>query len=130
MVYGLLRPLLRPETIGLSRHPSAWLGEFLQQCSAAQMGAEGCGGEHAWRKMVGGREGKVQRMGSWDRGHCKVRRQGIWLDKVESNQEGGERLEESGGGVGTLDSFQNPRWLNTSERGLGGHLTQHLAVYI
>ena len=37
---------------------------------------------------------------------------------------------ESGGGVGTLDSFQNPRRLNTSERGLGGHLTQHLAVYI
>ena len=46
--------------------------------------------------MVGGREGKVQRMGSWDRGHCKVRRQGIWLDKVESNQEGG--MNRKGGG--------------------------------
>lgn len=46
--------------------------------------------------MVGGREGKVQRMGSWDRGHCKVRRQGIWLDKVESNQEGGMNRKRGG----------------------------------
>ena len=37
----------------------------------------------------GGMEGRVQRMGSWDRGHCKVRCQGIWLDRVESGQEVG-----------------------------------------
>ena len=34
-------PLLRPETMDLSWQQSARLGEFLQQCPAAQMGAGG-----------------------------------------------------------------------------------------